>query len=84
MPLIEWNDSFSVNVSEIDFQHKRPVSMINELNDAMAKGKGKDTIGNIIDGLVSYATTHLPLRKNTLICSNIRASSSIKRNMRIL
>lgn len=58
MPIIEWNDSFSVNVAEIDFQHKKLVSMINELNDAMAKGKGKDAIGKIIDGLVSYAGTH--------------------------
>lgn len=58
MALIEWNNDMSVNVVEIDNQHKKLVSMINELNDAMAKGKGKEAIGKIINGLVSYATTH--------------------------
>lgn len=58
MALIEWNSNMSVNVEEIDKQHQRLVAMINELNEAMAKGKGRDVAGKIIDGLVLYATTH--------------------------
>jgi len=58
MALIEWDNNMSVNVEEIDMQHKKLVAMINQLNDAMAKRKGRDVLGSIIDGLVSYATTH--------------------------
>lgn len=58
MSLIEWNDTMSVSVAEIDNQHKKLVAMINELNDAMAKGKGKEAIGKIINELITYATTH--------------------------
>jgi hemerythrin len=58
MALIQWNDTFSVKVAEIDQQHQKLVSMINELNDAMKQGKGKDALSKIINGLVSYTVTH--------------------------
>lgn len=58
MPLIQWNDSLSVNVAEIDREHQRLVGMINDLHDAMRQGKGKDVLEKIINGLVAYAATH--------------------------
>jgi hemerythrin len=58
MALINWNDSFSVHVKEIDQQHQKLVSMINELHDAMKQGKGKDVMGKILDGLSGYTATH--------------------------
>ena len=58
MALINWYDSFRVNVKEIDQQHQKLVSMINELNDAMMQGKGKDVMGKIVNGLFSYTATH--------------------------
>ena len=32
--------------------------MINELNDAMRSGKGKDALAKIVSGLITYAGTH--------------------------
>ena len=58
MSLIQWNDSFSVNVVEIDQQHQKLVAMINDLNDAMRQGKGKDVLGKIVNGLIVYAESH--------------------------
>jgi len=58
MALIKWDDSFSMHVVKIDQQHKTLVSMINELNDAMRQGKGKDVLGKIMNGLISYTATH--------------------------
>ncbi len=58
MALIEWDNSMNVNVAEIDKQHQKLVSMINELNEAMIKRQGKDMVGNIIEGLISYAAIH--------------------------
>jgi hemerythrin len=58
MALIEWNDSLSVNIAEIDQQHQKLVAMINHMNDAMRQGKGKESLGKIINGLVAYAGTH--------------------------
>ena len=58
MALITWNDSFSVNVAEIDKQHQSLVQMMNELHDAMRQGKGKNVEGQIIAELVRYTVTH--------------------------
>ena len=58
MALLEWSESLSVNVSEIDREHQLLVGMINELNDAMRWGKGKEVLGSIINGLISYAGSH--------------------------
>ena len=58
MTLIHWNDDLSVNVAEIDRQHQKMVVMINELNDEMRKGQGRQILGKIIEGLLNYAGTH--------------------------
>jgi hemerythrin len=58
MPLIQWNSSLSVGISLIDSQHQKLVGMINDLDDAMRQGKGKDVLGKLVRGLVAYAVTH--------------------------
>ncbi|MDU9049133.1 MAG: bacteriohemerythrin [Candidatus Electrothrix sp. Rat3] len=63
MSLIKWNDSLSVNVVRIDQEHKKLVEMINELTDAMKAGQGKDVLGKILDGLISYTASHFQLEE---------------------
>jgi hemerythrin len=58
MAPIVWNDSLSVGVAEIDRQHKKLIAMINELDNAMTAGRGKDVMGEIVDGLIIYTATH--------------------------
>lgn len=58
MALIQWDNSLSVSVAEIDKQHQQLVSRINELNDAMKLGKGKDALGKILNALIDYTATH--------------------------
>jgi hemerythrin len=58
MGLIKWNQDLVIGVIEIDQQHQRLVGMINELDEAMKQGKGKEKLGKIIHGLTYYAGTH--------------------------
>jgi len=58
MALMVWGDNFSVNVTQIDEQHKKLVGMLNDLYDAMKEGKGKNAAGNVLSGLVQYVATH--------------------------
>jgi hemerythrin len=58
MDLIAWDASFSVKVEMIDKQHQMLVQMVNELNNAMLNGNEKETIGKLIDKLITYAAMH--------------------------
>ena len=63
MALIQWNDDLNVGVLEIDRQHQRLVGMINDLNDAMKQGQGKDVLDKIINGLTNYTKTHFGIEE---------------------
>ena len=58
MALMEWNDSLSVKVTEIDKQHQNLLNLINNLNDAMKEGKSKEVLKDIIEGLLEYSANH--------------------------
>ena len=58
MALITWSDNLSVNIKEIDAEHKKLIDMINELHSAMGSGKGREAMGTILTGLVDYTKTH--------------------------
>ncbi len=58
MPLLTWNDSYSVKVRKFDDQHKKLIDLINQLHDAMMVGKGKDVMTDVLKSLVDYTRTH--------------------------
>lgn len=58
MSLIKWNDSMSVGVAAADADHKKLVEMVNHLFDGVQAGKGKDAVGEILDGLIRYTAEH--------------------------
>jgi hemerythrin len=58
MPLMEWTEKLSVGVKQFDAEHQKLVGMVNDLFDAVQAGKGKDLLGPILDGLISYTKTH--------------------------
>jgi hemerythrin len=53
-----WNKQLSVGVQVLDDDHKKLVGMINELYDAVQAGRGKESLGKILDGLIEYVKTH--------------------------
>ena len=54
---IEWNSINSVNVKEIDIQHKILISIINRLDDVKNTGN-KEAIRGFLDELKDYAHFH--------------------------
>jgi len=58
MPLITWDHSIALNISEIDNQHKQLVMIINEMFDAMKDARGFDVIDDILKRLVDYTEYH--------------------------
>ena len=78
MSLIQWNDSLIVNIAEIDSQHKRLVEMINDLYEAMRQGKGKEITGDVVKGLVAYASSHFKLEEKYFAQFNYPDSANHK------
>lgn len=64
--LINWDDKYSVGVTEMDAHHQKLVSMINELHDAMLTGKGKEKIASVLGNMVEYTKFHFAAEENFL------------------
>ncbi|MBU0472786.1 MAG: bacteriohemerythrin [Bacteroidetes bacterium] len=58
MPLIVWDESYSVNVHLIDGQHKKLFDLANEYQTALTNGKSHDALKQLLDGLLNYAAIH--------------------------
>ena len=58
MALLTWGPALAVGVKEIDDQHKKLIDLVNQLNDAMHAGKGKEALGAVLGELVRYTVYH--------------------------
>ncbi len=55
---VHWDRSMSVGVVKVDQQHQRLLKMFNALSTAMTEGRGRDELGELLQGLADYALTH--------------------------
>jgi len=67
MALFQWNNSFSVKNVEIDNQHKKLVTLINQLHEAMGQGKSREVLGAIFNDLVTYTKSHFKFEENCML-----------------
>ena len=66
MSYLKWSDKYSLNVAEIDEQHRKLVSLVNDMYDAMHAGKGRDMIGTVIAEFVDYTDYHFKAEERLL------------------
>lgn len=58
MALFDWRGEFSVGIETIDTDHKFLVSLINQLEEAVAEGQGKDAVGTVLNALYDFTEYH--------------------------
>ena len=62
--LIEWDESLSIGINEIDAQHKHLVNLINKLNYSLEIGQTKDMVQTALSGMVDYTIIHFLTEEN--------------------
>ncbi len=58
MSLIEWSSELSVGIPQVDQEHQKLVTILNQLDEAVKTGKGSRVMGEILSQLVDYTKTH--------------------------
>lgn len=64
--LMPWTPALSVEIQEIDEQHKILVDMINELYDSMIEGRSIKANGEILERLIEYTKTHFVVEESVM------------------
>lgn len=67
MSLIEWKDSLSVKIMDIDNQHRELIRILNELHEAMKTGKAKNVLNDILNRLIGYTKSHFKTEERLFI-----------------
>lgn len=63
---VQWNDTLSVGIEEIDEQHKVLVSLLNEMHDAISEQKGSSVVEEILAKLSEYARIHFAVEESLM------------------
>jgi len=66
LPLIEWNDAFSVGIQKIDEQHKKFFSITNLLFDSMRGAQDRDVVGSVLKELQQYVVYHFKAEESLM------------------
>ena len=56
--MIEWDQRYSVDIAEIDRQHRKLFDLLNELYAAMQEGQADQVVGKVLDRVVDYTVLH--------------------------
>ena len=63
---ITWNTSLAIGYELIDTQHKELFQRVNNLLDAMSKGKGRLEVEKVVDFLGEYVVSHFKAEEDLM------------------
>ncbi|RDH89371.1 MAG: hemerythrin [endosymbiont of Seepiophila jonesi] len=63
---VEWSDSLSVGIEEIDEQHKILVNLINRMHQAIHERHGSDAAKGILAELADYTRIHFAVEESLM------------------
>ena len=65
-----WDDSLSVQVQEVDDDHRKLVDLLNMLNHAVNEGESAEYVSAIIDELISCTAWHFKHEERLMVKYN--------------
>jgi hemerythrin len=63
---VEWDDSLSVGIEEIDEQHKVLVDMVNKMHEAIHQRHGSEAVIDILNDLAEYTRIHFAVEESLM------------------
>lgn len=66
IPLMDWDESLSVGVAEVDRQHKALIALLNLLHSTSTSGKGNETLRKVFGDLAAYTVEHFGFEEKML------------------
>lgn len=66
MPLIAWQESFSVGVGAIDRDHRLILDLVNQLHDAHETAQTRDVVASVLNILCEYVERHFMVEEVAL------------------
>ena len=70
MAYIDWEDSYSVKVKELDDDHKALILNINDLHQALMEDKMREAQKRTVDKMISYAADHFASEEKYMLQFN--------------
>lgn len=58
MPILVWSEEYSINVAEIDAQHKKLLEFVNKLHAGVAAEIDREELRGLFEDLVEYTRFH--------------------------
>lgn len=77
---IEWSDALSIGIKTIDDQHKGLVKMVNEINEGIKGGWGKEARDAILKKLVEYTVVHFSTEESLMNISHYSGADLHKKH----
>ena len=71
--ILEWTPEYSVNVAEIDREHRIWFSVVNRLHAAMLSGKGTKILGPLLAEVTDYTRCHFAHEENLMAAARYPA-----------
>lgn len=78
MALMTWGPMLQIGFGDIDAQHRRLVELVNQLDDAMRAGKGRDVVGTVLSELVNYTVFHFSFEEKLMDQYGISSTAAHK------
>lgn len=64
MPVISWNDSFSIGIPQIDEHHQHLFFLVNKTYDEFISRDSAKNLTALLDELIDYATYHFSMEEH--------------------
>jgi hemerythrin len=67
MSLLTWNEKMMLGIENIDNQHQRWITLINDLHEAMQQGKGSEVLNQTLAAMLNYTSVHFADEERLLL-----------------